>query len=83
MIYHGAILSMTYYWQPGGSIRHGYRPRYGFVTDDNGFPFDMPTAVKLVDLIAQGWEKIGTWPVAQHPKDLWAVACWHGSEAWA
>lgn len=65
---------MTYYWKPGGSIRHGYRPRWGFVTDEDGDPLRAKDAITLQQMPADGWVKLGTWPVGKHPADLWDVA---------
>lgn len=74
MNYHGVTLSMTFYWQPGGRIHRGYRPRWGFVTDETGFPLAMKEISRWKGMEGGGWVKLGTWPVGKHPADLWDAA---------
>lgn len=66
MIYHGVTLSITFLRNrtTGG--------RYTYVSDEMGWPLNLtPEQLQNLRDGKDGWETIGTWPVAKHPENVW------------
>lgn len=80
MTYCGIILCMTHVYQPEGEpCDQGYRPRYSFVTDEKGFPYESLgrgrwEVLKKMSEEQDGWKKIGTFPAGRQPVGLWDAA---------
>lgn len=66
MIYHGETLCITFL------IHDESGDRYTFVSNERGGCLVKREVSKVHHLeIVENYRRIGTWPVAEHPEDVW------------